>query len=569
MKVYVKGQGEVTLGKANFVGAGGEGDVYAKGSTAIKVYQDPRKMIPTGKIQEIGKITDPNVIKPERVVLDKKNAPIGYTMRFLKKTHAMCELFPPAFRTRNGISPQMMLGLIQSLQERVRNVHSAGVLVVDLNEMNFLIDPKFSEVYAIDVDSYQTAHYPATAIMASIRDPLVQGVDFTENSDWFSFACLAFNLFCGIHPYKGRHPSLKGFEKRMQAGISVFNKDVKIPKVVLPFSVIPDVYQQWLRAVLENGKRMPPPGDLHGAIVVVPVVRTIAGTNSIDIIELYALTGDVRGLWDQDGYTLTWTDDGLFLGNRRLHGTVSGVAGVGSTPKNNRPVIAGTSGGMLKLFNPEAKAEIPITLRADDVMSHGGRIYVRNRDKILEMVLTDVGSKVLVASRTAGTCLEHATRLYHGVAIQNLLGASWASLFPQSGKTYQMHLKELDEYRAIDARYDNDKSPASETGVLMVMGVKNGQYDRLVFRFNENFKDYDVRVVEDVTPTGLNFVVLDTGICVCMTEEEKLELVSCRMGSVGMKVIDDPILGGDMRLHKEGGRVAFPKGNKVYAMGLK
>jgi len=317
----------------------------------------------------------------------------------------------------------------------------------------------------------------------------------------------------------------------MKAGVSVFNPTVKVPKVVLPFSVIPDVYQQWLKAVLEDGKRMPPPGDLHGAIVVVPVVRTVTGTNTIDIIEVYALTGAVRGLWSSDGSTLVWTDDGLFLDNRRLHGTVSGVAGVGFTPKQDRPVVAGTSGGMLKLFNPETKTEIPVTLRADDVMSHGGRIYVRNRDKILEVVLTDMGSNILVASRTAGTCLEHATRLYRGVAIQNLLGSTWASLFPESGKTHQLHIKELDEYRVMDARYDNDKGPASKTGVLMVMGVKNGQYDRLVFRFDEKFKEYDVRIVEDVTPIGLNFVVLDTGICVCMTEEEKLELVSCRMGS--------------------------------------
>jgi hypothetical protein len=568
VKVFVKGQGEVTLSKADFVGGGGEGSVYAKGSTAIKLYTDPRKMIPIGKIGELAKITDPNVIKPERVVLDKRNTPIGYTMRFLKTTHALCELFPPAFRTRNGITPQMMLDLIQSLQERIRNVHAAGILVVDLNEMNFLVDPKFTEVYAIDVDSYQTPHYPATAIMESIRDPQVRALDFTENSDWFSFAVVAFNLFCGIHPYKGKHPILKGFPARMQAGVSVFNKDVKVPKVVLPFDVIPDAYRAWLKAVLEDGKRLPPPGDLRGAIVIAPVVRTVTGTNTLDIVEILALTGDVRGLWASDGGTLVWTDDGLYMGNRRLHGSVSGVAGVGFSPKNNRPVIAGTSGGTLKLFDVEGKAEIPTTMRADDVMSHNGRVYVRNRNKILEIVLQDVGGRVIAASKSAGTCLEHATRLYHGVAIQNLLGATWASLFPASGKTYQLHIEELDEYRVVDARYDN-ASGAAETGVLMVVGVKDGKYDRLVFRFDGKFKEYDVRVIEDVTPTGLNFVVLDTGVCICLTEDENLELISCRMGSTGMKVVDDPVLGGDMRLHKEGGRVVFPKGSKVFSMGLK
>ena len=48
------------------------------------------------------------------------------------------------------------------------------------------------------VDSYQTAHYPATAIMPSVRDWKVPLHDFSELSDWFSFAIVSFQVFLGF-----------------------------------------------------------------------------------------------------------------------------------------------------------------------------------------------------------------------------------------------------------------------------------------------------------------------------------------------------------------------------------
>ena len=99
------------------------------------------------------------------------------------------------------------------------------------------------------------------------------------------------------------------------------------------------------------------------------------------------------------------------------------------------------------------------------------------------------------------------------------------------------------------------------------MAAKRGKYSRFVVRVDEG-GSHDVRKVEDITPTGLNFVVLDTGVCVCLTEDEKLELFSVRLGTTQTKVVEDPILGGDMRLSKRGGEVLFSRGTKVYSMKL-
>ena len=571
MKAHVVGKGAVTLSKSSFLGGGGEGNVYVIGDTAYKVYHDPSKMVPTGKIQELARVSDPDVIRPEDIILDGNNQPIGYTMRYVKDTHVMCALFPPDFRSQHGVTPEMTFKLVQSLQERVRNIHDAGVLLVDGNEMNFLVGDQFTKVYAIDTDSYQTRSYPATAIMPSIRDPQVQGHDFTELSDWFSFAVVSFNLFVGIHPFKGRHPSVLGFQDRMKAGISVFNPDVTMPKMVLPLDVIPESYRHWYKAVLEDGKRLSPPMGLSGAVIILsPTIRTITGTGNLDISELYDLSADILGFWDNGtANPLIWTADDMYRDQRRVYGSVKGVSGVGFSPRMGHAVVAGVSGGKLRLLDADTKAEVPLDLLADDVVSTNGRIYFRRHDKLMEVVLNDIGNKVVASPRMACTVMPRATKLFPGVAMQNVLGRTWPVILPKSGQTFQVPIKELDEYKIISARFENADNDRSRTGVLMVVGHKDGKYDRLVFRFDPAFNTYDIRIISDISPNTLNFVVLESGVCVCLTEDEKLEVFSVRKGSSGVKVVEDDVLGSDLILGVYQGGVVFRRRNKVYSMRMK
>ena len=281
MKVTVQGQGDVNLDQKDFIAAGGEGQVYCRGQTAFKIYLDPARMLPLGKIQELSRIQDPDVIKPERIILDpKQHNPIGYTMRYVADTLPLCQIFTRTFRERNGIDHSKMLALVQHIQHMVDHIHDAGVLLVDLNELNFLVDSQFKSVYSIDVDSFQTAGYPATAIMPSVRDWSVQGNHFTEGSDWFSFACVAYQMFTGIHPYRGKHPTVSTLEDRMRQNISVFDPTVHVPKVVYTPDIIPSGYREWFKAVLQNGLRVHPPTNPMDAIILhVPVAIVTSQDN--------------------------------------------------------------------------------------------------------------------------------------------------------------------------------------------------------------------------------------------------------------------------------------------------
>jgi hypothetical protein len=137
----------------------------------------------------------------------------------------------------------------------------------------------------------------------------------------------------------------------------------------------------------------------------------------------------------------------------------------------------------------------------------------------------------------------------------------FVSLFPDKGACYQIKIPELNSYKIIEAKFDK--------GVLMIIGAKANKYDRLVFRFDSGYQTYDLRVVSDIVNCGLNFVTLDTGICVCLNEEEKIEAFSSRKGSAGIKVVEDSALGGDMVLYKQGGKAIFTRGNGIYQISMK
>lgn len=569
MKLTVQGQGDIRLSKQDFVASGGEADVYARGNVAYRVYQDPANMIPLGKMQELGEIRDSRIVKPEKLLLDSRGRPVGHTMRFLGKAGedvwVLCQLFPPPFRSRNSVTHDHILTLVGEMRGIFDAVHRAGVLLVDPNEMNFLVGKNFDSMFAIDAASYQTRHYPATAIMASVKDPQVKSNRFTEGSDWFGFACVSFQLFTGIHPFKGKHPSIRKMEDRMEAGISVFDSAVKLPKAVLPFSVIPPAYLEWYKAVLRDGKRMAPPVDFTGAVIITPVVRTLSGTKNLIFNDLLVLGGSVQGTWESMGSVVSVCADGIYRDQYKVHPAVPNLVGAVFTPKLNKPMVAWLEpwmgGQQIKVLDTVDKRVLDVPLVADQAMSTDQGIYIKVGGEIVEVILTEIGNKVLATTKVAASCLPQATTLYPGVCFQSMMGATYATLFPSSGLSYHSHLKELDEYKVTDAKADKN--------VLMVVAAKKGQYDRLIFRFSSNYQDYDVRVIEDITPMGLNFVSLDSGVCASINEDEDLELFSRKRGSSGVKVVKDPVLGADMRLFKHTGRVVFLRGNAVVHMKMR
>lgn len=555
MKVFIKGKNKpIELNNADFLAAGGEGKIYVKGNTVYKVCEQG-KMIPEGKFIELAVLSDSHIIKPEEILVDNHNKDVGYSMRYVKDTYTLCQIFTKAFRIRNNIKPEVILDLVRQMQKTIHHVHNNNILIVDMNEFNFLVDDKFKEMYFIDVNSYQTPHYPAMAIMDSIKDR--HNHKFSKLTDWFSFGIVSFQMFIGIHPYKGKHTRYTDLDSRMLNNISVFDKDVGYPVAACqPFTVIPDAYLQWYKAIFDKGERLPPPTDLVAVVhVIVPTVKVVGG-KTLAIDKLREFPSNLMGYYHSSGREVFVTSKKIYVDKNEFDNPYEKIY-IGFT-KTNSPIAAWIEDGEIKLKDVMNNGNIGFICAGSKIMDFEGRLYVQNGMNIIEIQFTEIKNKILASAHIVANVLEQSTRFFSGVIIQNLFDAYYVSIFPESKQCQQVVLRELDGLRVIDAKYEGK--------ILMVVAVDNkGNYNRFTFAFKD-WKTYEVAEKKNVIHFNLNFVSLDNGVCVHIDEDENIEIFN-KLNNI--KVINDNVIEQDMMLYGKGASVVFTKDNSFYSIKMK
>jgi serine/threonine protein kinase len=553
MDVYVQGKSKVTLTQNDFIATGGEGSIYVRGFEAYKIYHDPSKMIPVGKIRELSRITNPDVIKPEDILLSGSGEPIGYTMRYIKDSYPLCKLFPAVFRTKHGITPEIINKLVHRKRTGVQGIHDCSILLVDLNEMNFLVSSKFDTIYFIDVDSYGCPHYAAPVLMESVRDRHSKPGVFNEGTDWFSFAIVSFQMFTGIHPYKGSHPRVSGLDERMLANLSVLNKDVSVPPVCQPFDVIPSGYFQWYLRVLEGGERIPPPEGIEAIVFTTIVSKPIVTAGLINMELVHEYSSNIISY--RCGLAITST--GTYSGAKRVFG--GGDFHIARTTSGKR--VAVWKQDMLKMAGIDSPREIPMILDVDDMFSYGGDVYVKQGNKLLHIELKELYPSVFPAATMVANVTSKSTTMFDGVAMQDALGMWFATILPKAGCTYNVKIPELKGYKVVDAKF--------ERGVLAVVGEKQSVYDMFIFRFSNDYSSYDIIKHEDITYTGISMAVLDSGVAVVMVEGTDIVLFSSRKGSTGTRRFSDPAFSADMQLVADGNTLMAIQANRLYKLSMK
>jgi len=560
-RYFIPGKGQIRLGQSEFKAQGGEGAVYVKGSNAYKIYTDPSHCITQAKIDELSVLIQPGIIRPLELIIDSHNTPVGYSMRAIGKAHSLCQLFPKAFRQRHNLTPELTLRLVRQLQTGVSHIHSRGILIVDLNELNFLVSPDFSELFFIDVDSYQTPSFPATVLMESVRDRHAKA--FSNDSDWFSFAVVSFQMFVGIHPFKGTYPPFQHLpdnaaklDERMRANISVLHAGVSVPAACLPFSVIPPNYLDWYRAVFEDGKRLAPPQAVQAAIVVVgpTLVQSIA-SRKFEVREVREFDSEI--IW-HDG-VITATEQSVYFDGKR-YARPPFDAKLVITPRRRHLIAAYHDGTQLKFHNLTMSQPIETQIKGEEVMLSHGQLYIKQHEHIFAIDFVELPNNTLLGLRSVANVMINSTRMFDGVAIQNLLGAHYASIANVGGGCHQVRLAELDRAQIVDAKlYRN---------VLVVLVTNAGRYDKYIFRFAKDFGSYDVRILPDVTTADIEFTVLDTGVVLHLIDDDKLEIFSNAKDSMKISVVEDEALKGDLKLFHIGKQALMAKGRTLYKFKL-
>lgn len=570
MNYIIPGKGKVSLTKSAFISEGGEGKVYGKGGTAYKIYTDIGKAIPESKIKELSAIDHPAVIKPAGPVLDQNGACAGFAMKWVRRAVPLAKLFTTSFRTAQGVTDDTALELLAAMREAVRAVHAAGCLIVDANEFNFLADENgFQTPYFIDVNSYQTPSFPATALLPSVRD--FHSTGFSELTDWFGFAVIACQLFTGIHPYKGKHPkytrkkmSDKALENRMRDNVSIFDRHVSLPPSVRNPDEVPPVYRNWFYDLFQLGKRCPPPDAPAAAVQKTAGTRTVYTGGHFEIKQLKTLGEEIVSYRVVHGRETIRTVSEWRIGGRPADGNLQ--SRVTFTPERLTPVICEISDGRMDFkapLNPETRLRYP-EIKAESLMTVNNSLFAHNRDKLLGFAFQETADgDIFVTVKTAWDIMPNSSRTYEGLVIQNVLGRCYLTI-PGAGSETACHhvpVPELGGVRIIDAAYQN--------GVCMIMGFTNGEYHRYVIKFNPQFTACSVRSHPSSGHSAINFTVLDNGVAIAIPEDGVIEVFFSQYDNDRMNILHDPDIRSSMRLCKDGIIAKFHQGGGLYSIRMK
>lgn len=290
----------------NTLGSGGEGSIYSLGNgTVAKLYHNKADAIPQGKIDELSKLDGSVFVKPKIAVTGDFN---GYIMDELNLSdyYPIYSLYSPMFANKRNLPGDYKRQLAEKLIRGVKNAHDNGIVIGDLNPFNVMVNDRL-DLRFIDVDSYQTkTHKHNDKLLEEVRDYYYNG-RISEESDYFALSVMVFNLFTGMHPYKGIHKTYRDkLKDREINNISLLNEreigNIKVPKFYTPISdaalkgMFHEIYQLNKRFLI----------DMSGKHVDTVKFDAVVMSNELLIKELFS--GNVKNVISSREYIAVVTD---------------------------------------------------------------------------------------------------------------------------------------------------------------------------------------------------------------------------------------------------------------------
>ena len=562
------------INSSNLIAHGGQGLLFSTGNNVYKIYHNPLEIISTDKIKKLAILQRNTIIKPECTIFDVNDTPVGFIM---KKAYGvpLCKLFVEKFKTDNNITDRDIENIVKIIVDTTKYIHSKRILIVDGNELSYIVKDGCKQVYFIDVDSYQFKnHIDQTYYLKwSIKD--FHSKTLSELTDWFSAAVVIFWLYAGVHPFKGKHPDFKlkgpeGLKARMVKNVSVFNKDVKIAESFRNrIKQIPKNYKEWFIKMFEKGQRLPPPGlPLQVQIIATIQKDIIGGTGNFDIV----LFKDLRSKNEISYFGRQFNVEVLEMSNKRFVDTyIDGKVRFSRDRYLNPEKSFVTIGSdrlnpfLVNVINSDVVANNintnnELTIHAYGSFIYENSIYLQQPCFLLELKIikpfnaefgtTSFPNKLQILSKSSQSL--NGFLYFIGLG-QTIL------VLPIPGHGFiSKQVNELNDYTIVDGKYDN--------GVCQIIGKKNDLYDKIIIRIVRD-GTYDIRIVEDVGIDSINFVTLNTGICASFSDVNTLELFHNRPGTQNVKSItDNAIDSSSMKLWKDGSRLLFSQGDKLYVI---
>lgn len=565
MKVFLKGQKKpVTISEdKDFKAAGGEGSIYKIGDICYKIYTDPSRMVPEEKIKELMQLNRDNIIVPLDIIMNQKNSLIGYTMKYIDGI-ALCRLFTTSFLDDNNITNPMLSDIVDKMVETIQFIHDHQALIVDMNEMNFMVNNAFNLPYFIDTNAYKTKSFKPDAVTPMFMDHLAK--EFNELTDWYGFGILACKIYLGIHPFKGNHPNYgrktDDVLKRMVDGVSIFNKNTTLPNAVRDFGNVPDAYMKWFIDIFEHGKRLMPPNVAGYVTVVKKQIDNIFKYFDSKLYKLFQ--EEVKRYYVINGVEVMYSDKAIMVDDKVVPIKNPKVKiGVTVSGREKVPFFVFVNKKILTIYDTTGN-KVPFELEADDFLIHDHIIYSVLNGRVTQVVLKDFSGKQVFSIGDTWDVTQKSTTVMSNCVYMSVLGKAHILIPEESGGDYflrTLRIQELDQYKIVDAKFDKN--------VLGVIGFQNGKYDRFMIMIDKLGEKHHIVKDSDIGIPYMNFVVLENGVGVSMDENAVVSIFTTKPSSYQMKSIKDDSIKGSIRFFKSGMTVLFADGKKLLTLKVK
>ncbi len=533
--VYDEQGNRLILGPNDHLATGGEGSVYARADRVFKVYLDPEKARRArleDKIELLKQLQHPGIAAPNGVLRNKDGAFVGLTLARVQG-EALCKLFTNTWRDAHQFALPETEAVARAMRDVIEHAHAHRALLVDGNELNWLVDG--TRAVAIDVDSWQLPGFPATAIMASIQDPLLKAspagvLSFSEGSDWFAWAVVTFQLFTGIHPFKGSHPDFarNALAERMRAGASVFGPKVSLPAAARPLADIPPVLRQWYQAVFEQGVRSAPPTNWTAAVGAQTAPRLRVSQLSNAALRQERL-GNAQGriLAAFNGFVIARDRTGLVLWDAlkkapapwvsgpELEAVLRRHAALVRLPATEALVVLAPGTGLSMRTRDGAAPASALPSRASSLWQSGNRLFAvveGASSGLIELKASQLGARALLSVDKQWPVNALSTRFHRGCFVQDCLGTPFVGVLEADGLV-QMKAPALKNLHVIEA-LGIDRHNVWMTAVRK----SDGQTVRL--RLSANAAEFVVAEEDIVSEPDLVGAVLASGVGVVRLGED-------------------------------------------------
>lgn len=571
-EIILEGRGSLTIRPNDHLATGGEGSIFRAANTAIKIYTDPQKVVWNNiddKLSFFRLNQHPYIVTPQGRVMTPAGKIIGYYMEYVDG-EPIARAFTNDFRKRTGFNNQDASLLIDRMREIVMFAHEREALLIDANELGYFVilnRPKGPEPRIIDVDCWVIGNNwpPKVPIMPSIRDWRTKG--WNKGTDWFAWGIVSFQVYTGIHPYKG---TLNGFrlndlEGRMKANASVFTPGIKLNRAVRDFSVIPGPLLDWFVATFQDEERTAPPSPFETGVAmarvacVMRVTTTASGMLIFD--KLYGSVNDQAICIFSCGVILLDSGKLVDLSTKRQIGTAQShdceVIKV-----QNGWLKADMNGRKIQFhyINETSLKEnfLVFNIHGHRLVRYENRLFVVTDKGLTEIVLKVLGKPILSVGQTWGVMV-NSTRWFDGVGIQDTMGATYVIAPFGNNACAQIRVRELDGLQPIMAKAGNR--------FITVIGLDhNGVYQKIELTLNLEYNNYKVWQGTTDNP-DLNISILPKGVCATIVNDGELNIFVPTTGTLNK--VQDKLISTNMILANWDNKVVYIQDGNVWSVRMK